>query len=81
MDLTDLTMILSTIQADPSEDDFQNAVKDAGSIMIKLDDEHKLILYGLYKQCTEGDAPMTPTADTLIEKHKWYTTINSTANL
>jgi acyl-CoA-binding protein len=71
MDLTDLTMILSTIQTDPSEDEFQQAYRDASSLMVKVDDEQKLILYGLYKQSTEGEAPPSPTSDSLVEKHKW----------
>ncbi len=75
MDLSDLAMILSTIQVDPTEDEFQHAVTDASGLMMKVDDEQKLCLYGLYKQSTEGNAPNAPLSDNLIEKHKWYTLI------
>ncbi len=72
MDLSDFAMILSTIQVNPTEDEFQQAVTEASGLMMKVDDEQKLCLYGLYKQSTDGDAPNSPLSDNLIEKHKWY---------
>jgi hypothetical protein len=71
MDLTDLTMILSTIQTNPSEEDFQQAVQLAGTLMMHIDDEQKICLYGLFKQCNEGDAPLECISKSPIDMAKW----------
>lgn len=40
-----------------TEEKFLQAVADSKKLAVKPDNETLLLLYGLYKQATEGDAP------------------------
>lgn len=72
MDIAELGMLLETIDADTvSPEEFSIAADRIRQL--KLDDDQKLQLYGLYKQATVGDidAPK-PWAIQIADSAKWY---------
>lgn len=73
MDLEELTMILETIEARiVPDDEFEEIARKAGALK-NLDDENRLLFYGLYKQATVGDVNVkAPWAIEFVARAKWY---------
>ncbi len=78
MDIQDIVGLLASL--DPAQitvEEFANHAALSQSIMTKIDDTQKLILYGLYKQSTVGNSPKQTAEDvdkTSPEYYKWYNT-------
>ena len=72
MDVLDLASILNTIDANPSDEEFQNCVDKSVTVAAFLDDDQKLCLYALYKQSTEGDAPCECKSKSPVDLATWF---------
>ena len=72
MDLDELAMMLDCINVETtSHEDFQRAV--VMGTRCPFDQDHKLILYGLYKQGTVGKVPHQPPPEgDSMSSSKWY---------
>ena len=73
MDVTELAMMLNTIQLDPvNPQEFQQAGLIAKSMMNQLDQEQQMFLYGLFKQSTVGNVSgEKPDEGNIVEFYKW----------
>ena len=70
MDIAELAGMLESV--DPSAADpvqFQTACTTAAGL--KLGDDQRLILYGLFKQTTAGDAKEPPEESDIVAYAKW----------
>lgn len=75
MDLEELTSLLSVMTVEEvSREEFEEKAKISQILMPQLEDYQKLMLYGLFKQSTAGNAPgSAPTEDRMsAEYFKWY---------
>jgi diazepam-binding inhibitor (GABA receptor modulator, acyl-CoA-binding protein) len=66
MDLSELAMLLQTMDSQPvSMDRFKEASVRLKAGSIRLEQDQQLLMYALFKQVTEGDAPeaMPESAD------------------
>lgn len=72
MDLTELSMILETIEAkEVSQEEFLSAVQKA-KLITTLDNEQQLLLYALFKQSTVGDVNCEkPEKSDMVGTFKW----------
>lgn len=72
MDITELAMLLETMEpGDVSEAEF-NAACDLAKELKDMDDEQRLQLYGLFKQSTIGDINTSqPMIWDLVGRVKW----------
>lgn len=62
----------AAVTAGAPSDDFETCAKQIEHVQ-HLSDQHKLTLYGLYKQATVGDAPQhAPQAWQLLPRAKWH---------
>mmetsp|Transcript_29321 Transcript_29321/g.31994 ORF Transcript_29321/g.31994 Transcript_29321/m.31994 type:complete len:255 (-) Transcript_29321:118-882(-) len=73
MDVTELAMMLNTIQLEPvSPQEFMQAAGTAKALMNNLDQEQQMFLYGLFKQSSVGDnTSEKPNEGNLVEFYKW----------
>jgi acyl-CoA-binding protein len=81
MDLEEMTMLLETIDAQVvSDEQFETAAAEAAALK-NLDNELRLLFYGLYKQGTVGDINTTaPWAIEMVKRAKWCVPVSVPAS-